>query len=290
MRECIMALGTFDGVHQGHRALIAAAVRLARQQNSIPAVFTFADHPRQTLTGQRVGLLCTLSRRIELLRQAGAQVVAVENFGDICHLSPVDFVDFLIEKYRVRGLVCGKDFRFGKNGAGDSNVLGALCEEKGLLFEEVEFVLDEQGSKISSGGIREWIARGEMAKAAKALGQPFCVEGEVTHGKGLAHQWGTPTLNLPLPEQLISPRFGVYATRVTVEGVSYDGITNVGIRPTFADGTVPNVETYILEGRFDEIAAATVEFLEFIRPEQKFSDEKSLQLQIQKDIQTRRLI
>ncbi len=280
-----MALGTFDGVHRGHAALLSAAARKAKKLNICAAAFTFADHPLEKLTGQRVGLLCTLSQRIELLRQAGANVVAVENFGDVCDLSPQAFVELLVTKYRVKGLVCGSDFRFGKGGTGDSKTLQSLCAARGIEFEEVSFVLDETGEKISSGRIREMIAAGEMLAAEKALGRPYFVEGQVCRGKGLARQWHTPTINLALPEELIAPRFGVYQSRVYVSGGCYEGITNVGSRPTFDDGKTPNVETYILEGEFDRIEQAKVELLRFIRPEKKFDDEKSLQEQIQKDIQ-----
>ena len=284
MRECIMALGTFDGVHCGHAALIHAAGATAGQLNIQTAVFTFADHPLEKLTGKKVGLLVTLPQKIELLRREGADFVAVEPFEDVCSLSPEQFMELLISKYRVRGLVCGKDFRFGKGGAGNAEILSELCAKRGIRLQVMSFVKDETGEKISSSRIRGMILRGEMEAAAQALGRPFFVEGQVCHGKGLAHQWGTPTINLPLPEELVLPRFGVYQTRVTVNGKRYDGITNVGNRPTFDDGKVPNVETYILDGNFDQITAAKVEFVRFVREEKKFPDEQSLQIQIAKDI------
>ncbi len=286
MGECIMALGTFDGVHRGHQAVIRAAVTVAQQLNIHAAVFTFADHPQSKLTGKRVGLLCTLAQRIELLRQAGAQAVAVEEFEAVQELSPSAFVGLLVEKYHVRGLVCGADFRFGKNGAGDSECLAKLCAERGLSFQKVQFEWDDEAQKISSRSIRSAVAAGEMERAARDLGRPFCVQGTVVHGKGLARKWGTPTINLRLPTELVAPRYGVYETRVTVDGNVYKGVTNVGVRPTFDDGDNPNVETFILEGTFDQISAAKVEFVRFIRPETAFADEKSLQIQIEQDIRS----
>jgi len=285
MTEYIMALGTFDGVHRGHAALLKEAAALAEKLNISAAAFTFADHPQEKLTGQRVGLLCTLSQRIELLRQAGADVVAVENFADVCDLTPAEFVDFLIRKYRVHGLVCGSDFRFGKGGKGDRHTLASLCGTRGLEFSEVSFVTDQRGKKISSSSLREMISARDMSAAWDALGRPFFIEGEVLGGKGLARRWHTPTINLPLPAELVCPRFGVYESRVWVENKCYRGITNVGVRPTFNDGETPNVETFILEGHFEKIEAARVELLCFIRPEQKFENEQDLWRQIREDIE-----
>ena len=284
MTEYIMALGTFDGVHLGHVALLREAAQMAKKLNIRAAAFTFADHPQERLTSQRVGLLCTLSQRIALLRKAGADMVAVENFADICDLSPEEFVELLVTKYHVRGLVCGSDFRFGKGGKGDKKILANLCAARHLSFSEISFVRDEAGQKISSGHIRSLVSAGAVDAAAELLGRPFFIEGEVRRGKGVARQWNTPTINLPLPEELIIPRFGVYQSRVYIGDKGYEGITNVGCRPTFDDGACPNVETYILQGEFSKIRQAKVELLRFIRPEKKFEDEKSLQLQIQKDI------
>ncbi|MBR5782821.1 MAG: bifunctional riboflavin kinase/FAD synthetase [Clostridia bacterium] len=285
MNTCVMALGTFDGVHLGHAALIGAAAQRAKQLNISTAVFTFGDHPLEKLTGRKVGLLVPLKERIKLLRQAGADVVAVENFEDVCNFSPEEFVDFLVSKYRVRGLVCGTDFRFGKGGIGDAQMLKTLGARRNLSVLVVSFVLDGAGKKISSGNIRKMISKGDMRSAAASLGRPYYIEDDVRHGKGLAHQWGTPTINLPLPAELVYPKFGVYQTQVTVSGKTYDGITNVGCRPTFDDGKTPNVETYILDGSFESIAAARVEFVRFIREEIKFENEAALQAQIAKDIE-----
>ena len=285
MNEYIMALGTFDGVHRGHDALVKAASATAKQLNKRTAVFTFADHPLEKLTGQRVGLLVTLGAKIVLLRAAGADVVAAEPFEEVCALSPEEFVDLLQSRYRAAGLVCGADFRFGKGGAGDAHILQKLCEDRGMSLQVLSFVRDETGKKISSSRIREMIRQGDMERAASALGRPFFIEGEVCHGKGLARTWNTPTINLRLPEELVYPRFGVYQTLVWIEGKCYKGITNVGLRPTFDDGKVPNVETFILEGTFKEISQAKVELIRFVREEKKFPDEKSLQLQIAKDIE-----
>lgn len=284
MRQCVLALGTFDGVHQGHLALIKAASQMAQQLNMDTAVFTFAEHPQELLTGEKIGLICTANQRTKLLKKAGAQTVAVERFAEMRNLSPEEFVAFLVEKYRVGGLVCGKDFRFGKGARGDSKALKELCEQRGLAFCEVDFVRDENGEKISSSRIRDMLQNGQMQAAERLLGRAFFLEGEVCHGKGLARKWKTPTINQAVPKELVTLPLGVYQSRVYVAEKPYPAITNVGRRPTFDDGDFINAETHILEGTFAEIKSARVELLSFLRPEKKYENETDLQAQIQKDI------
>lgn len=286
MGRYIYALGTFDGVHLGHQALITVAEELGAEKGADTAVYTFADLPQKTVEQTAVGMLTTTPQKISLLDKAGAKRVIAEPFEKVRALSPEQFIYYLVGAFGAAGFVCGRDFRFGKGGKGDAATLKQICKSIGKSCRVAEFLTDARGEKISSRRIRHYVEQGEMEAAAAALGRPLFVEGQVLHGKGLAHQWGTPTINLPLPEALARPRFGVYETRVTVEDKVYRGITNVGVRPTFADGQSPNVETFILEGSFENIPAAKVEFLRFIRPERPFADEKSLQLQIAKDIQT----
>ncbi len=274
----------FDGVHRGHALLVKTASEMAQQLNMDTAAFTFADHPQEFLGGKKVGLICTLAERESLLKAAGADVVVVENFADVRDFSPQEFVDFLVKKYHVGGLVCGKDFRFAKGGAGDSKTLETLCKSKGLEFKEVEFVVDGAGEKISSRRIREMLENAQMQQVSRALGRPFSFEGEVLHGKGLARKWQTPTINQVLPREVTPIAKGVYQSRVYVDGKMYAAVTNIGNRPTFDDGDFINAETHILEGSFSDIEWARVELMHFIRPEQKFENEKDLQKQIKRDI------
>ncbi len=286
MEKFVYALGTFDGVHLGHQKLLASAGALAAQMGALPAAYTFTDLPREAVEGRRIGMLTTSTQKLWLLQTAGAKTVVAEPFAKVRELSPEAFIYYLIGAHGAHGFVCGKDYRFGKGGAGDAATLRQICKSVGKEVRVVDFLQDRYGQKISSGHIRSYVAQGNMEAASAALGRDFFLEGEVCHGKGLARQWGTPTVNLPLPEGVVHPRYGVYATRVTVDGGVYHGITNVGIRPTFADGDQPNTETFILDGQFENISRAKVEFLTFIRPEMTFPDEKSLQIQIAKDIQT----
>ena len=286
MDKYIYALGTFDGVHLGHQALLAAAAQMAAQTGAMPGAYTFTHLPRETVANCRIGMLTTAEQRYALLEAAGAEKVVAEDFCKVKELSPEQFIYYLCGVHGAEGFVCGKDFRFGKNGAGDADALRRICRRLGKEVQVLDFLQDARGEKLSSRHIRTYVSDGNMEAARAAMGRPFFVEGKVQQGKGLARQWGTPTLNIALPEELVLPRFGVYATDVTVEGKVYRGVTNVGIRPTFDDGDKPNTETYVLDGDFDAVSQAKVEFLQFIRSEKNFADEKSLQLQIAKDIQT----
>lgn len=290
MNKYIFALGTFDGVHLGHQRLLAAAGELGAQVGAACGVYTFADLPRATVEHRAIGMLTTALQKYDLLRAAGAETVVAEPFAKVKDLSPEQFIYYLIGAYGAQGFVCGKDFRFGKGGAGDAVALARICKSVGKEWTVIDFLQDRRGQKISSRHIRDYVSAGNMEAATAAMGRPFFIEGAVVHGKGLARQWGTPTINIPLPDMLVRPRFGVYATRVTVENACYLGVTNVGVRPTVDDGETPNVETFILDATFDSVEKAKVEFLQFIRPEQAFADEKSLQFQITKDIQTVREI
>ena len=282
----IFALGTFDGVHLGHQSLLKAAKEMAKEPGVSPAVYTFSDLPRAAVEGKKIGMLTAPVQKYGLLKAAGASLVIAEPFEKVRYLSPEEFVYYLVGAFGAEGFVCGRDFRFGQGGVGDAEALCRIAATVGKQVRVVDFLQDENGQKIASGQIRRYVEAGQPEQAAAALGRPFFVEGDVLHGKGLARQWGTPTINLPLPDDLVQPRFGVYATRVTVDGKTYPGVTNVGRRPTVERDAAPNVETYILEGAFERIDRAQVEFLRFIRPEMTFPDEKSLQLQIAKDIQS----
>lgn len=284
MDRCVMALGTFDGVHLGHQKVIAAAKQIAQKNTEPLVVFTFCDHPRSVLTGQTVGLLTTPQARRQKLTALGADRVAEVPFQSVRQLSPEAFLYYLIGQYGADTFVCGSDYRFGVGGKGDFHLMQGICRQTGTTCRRVEFALDEKGEKISSRVIREYIRRGDMRSAEKALGAPFAIFGDRQKGKGLAHRWGTPTVNIPLPEDLVVPKFGVYAATAVVDGKTYPAVCNIGIRPSFDDGETPNVETYLISGVFEDIGAIEVRPHIFLRPEQKFETADDLRRQITDDI------
>lgn len=285
MKSCVMALGMFDGVHLGHLRVLSAAADIAEQLHIPLYVLTFRDHPRTAL-GTPTKLICSTEEKIARLKAAGADEVIALPFASVRDLSPEGFIYYAIGQYGARFFVCGADYRFGKNGAGDVKTLEKLCAECGKGMKSVAFATDETGEKISSRAIREKIEQGDCEGVRATLGRYFSIESSTVHGKGLAHQWGTPTINQVLPDDMLLPKYGVYATLATVAGKCYPAVTNVGIRPTFADGNTPTVETYLLDGRFSEIQNVCVEFVRFLRSERPFADAEALQKQIHADAET----
>lgn len=285
MKSCVMALGMFDGVHLGHLRVLSAAADIAEQLHIPLYVLTFCDHPRTAL-GTPTKLICSTEEKIARLKVAGADEVIALPFASVRDLSPDGFIYYTIGQYGTQFFVCGADYRFGKNGAGDVKTLERLCTKCGKGMKSVAFATDETGEKISSRTIRERIEQGDCEGVRATLGRYFSIMSSTVHGKGLARQWGTPTINQVLPDDMLLPKYGVYATLATVAGKCYPAVTNVGIRPTFADGNTPTVETYLLDGQFSEIQNVRVEFVRFLRSERPFADAETLQTQIHADVET----
>lgn len=278
--NCILALGFFDGVHMGHSALLKACAELAGLHGARPGAVTFGSHPDALVLGNAPGLINTLSDRERLLRQFGMEQVIVLPFDrKLRSLSWQDFVQMLIEKHHAAGFVCGEDFRFGNRGFGTAEKLQKFCEERGIPCA----VVPQQridGVTVSSTHIRNLMETGHMSQAVRFLGHPQILTGKVVHGHQLGRQLGIPTANLMLPKELVVPRFGVYACIAVVEGIRYPAVTNIGTRPTVA-GIGITVEPWILDYTGDLYdREITLEFYQFLRPEQKFSTLEALRQEI----------
>ena len=278
----IYALGFFDGVHLGHRALLDACCRMAAEQNATPCAVTFDLPPGAVLQNQKPNMLNTVRDRQRLLRQYGAQeILLLKTDSKTLSMFWTAFLEMLMEDGAV-GFVCGYDFRFGKNGEGNAEKLSAFANEKGLPC----IIVDEQtmdGEKISSTRIRALIEKGDMEGVNQLLGHFHRFTGKVVHGRGLGRTIGIPTANLRLPEELVTPAFGVYACRAWVGSNYYAAVTNIGTRPT-VDGQGVTVEPWILDFTGDLYGKeVTLEFYKFLRPEQKFESLDGLKTQIEKD-------
>ena len=275
-----VALGVFDGVHLGHRLVIDRAVALGKGELR-SVVFTFRQG---SVTNEgRVRLLTDEDKRYRL-SQRRADLLCMPDLGEVRELAAEDFVrQVLVGRLRCRYAVCGKDFRFGKNAAGDAELLRALGEELG--FKAV--VLDKLalgGETVSSTRIKEHIAAGEIVRANELLGYRFGYRLPVIHGNELGRTWDFPTINQLLPEELVKPRFGVYASRVKIDGRAYTGVTNIGIKPTVMREQPPLAETYIIGFNGDLYGRTVQVSLErFIRPERRFADIAELRGQIARD-------
>lgn len=274
--ELAAALGSFDGLHLGHRQVIGNTLSAPGLR---PAVITFQQNPSVSLQKKPVPLLTTNEQKLALLEEMGVEVVYLLSFEQIRDMEPEDFVEALYRVCRVRALSCGFNFRFGKNGRGDAGLLKELCREKGIELS-VTPPVSIAGETVSSTRIRACLEQGDVQQAGQLLGRPFGYDFEVTHGRQLGRTWGTPTINQPFPAGYVLPRFGVYASLVEVEGQKYYGVTNIGVKPTVGSDCALS-ETWIPEFSGDLYGEKVpVELLDFIRPERKFDSLDQLKNEI----------
>lgn len=279
---CVLALGFFDGVHLGHGALLRRTRELADRFGVAAAALSFDVHPDTLVYGTPVSLLNTPAEREAVMRELyGIDRVFFLHFDRKTMAQPwQEFVqNTVLGACRAVHTVCGEDFRFGARGEGTPQKLAAFCRNSGVGCDCIRQVrLD--GDVISSTRIRALISEGEAAQAARLLGHPHFLSGTVVHGRGLGRTIGIPTANLPLPEGILAPRFGVYAGRVHFGNETHLAVTNVGIRPTVS-GEAPTVEPWILDFDGDLYGRELrVEFCEFLRPERKFGSLEALRAEI----------
>lgn len=278
-----VALGFFDGVHLGHRAVIQEVVSCCKE-GLIPVTFTFTTTGCAPKRKQGAGLLQTTLQREQSLEALGVEYLVMPPFEGFMEMSPEEFaVDVLHTKLKARVVCCGKDFRFGKEAAGTAAYLREILEPLGTEVHIIPPVIVE-GEVVSSTRIRECIAKGEVELANRLLGDEFCITGEVLHGKKLGRTIGFPTANQAFPTELQLPKLGVYETRALIGGTAYQAVTNVGLRPTVEGTAVPNAESYIIGFTGDLYGKEiTVCFRRFLRPEQKFHSVEELRRQIDRD-------
>ena len=275
-----MALGFFDGVHRGHRELIARTVDAARERGLASAVFTF---PADSV-GLKSGTLrlYNTEQKLALLESLGVEYVILADFASVTSLTPDEFVsEVIIGALGCRLAASGSAFRFGKGASGDSDCLLRLMREAGcdaLVIDEL--LLD--GIPLSTTRIRAALGRGECAEAANMLGIPYRISARVQHGLGLGHSFGFPTVNTALPEG--SPlRRGVYATKVKIGEKVYTGVTNVGVCPTVRERE-EHCETLLVDfGESIYGERITLYFLDYLRDERTFPSVEDLRKQIALD-------
>lgn len=278
-----VALGSFDGVHRGHEALLRACVEEAQERELMSVVYTFLNHPG-TLFGRQVKLLTTPSEKAARFEELGLDAVVFGRFDEaFAALSPEQFVrEYLRDRLGARVCVCGFHYRFGAGGAGDAALLRKLCSAEGIDVRVIEPVTDK-GELISSSGIRALCEAGEVARARELLGRPYSLLSRVLEGKKLGRKLGFPTINQSFPPDAVIPRKGVYETRLDLGGESYRGVTNVGCRPT-VEGEGINAETHILDFSGDLYGRVIrISFLRMLRPERKFDTLEELRAQIARD-------
>ncbi|HVN95254.1 MAG TPA: bifunctional riboflavin kinase/FAD synthetase [Syntrophorhabdaceae bacterium] len=285
----VVTIGNYDGIHIGHRRIIAEVVQKARQISGTPMLMTFYPHPQSVLNPEAYTRLVTpLHLKKKLIETSGIEVLVIVSFDETFrNVGPESFVkDVLVSKVGVKAVVIGYDFRFGKAGAGDIAMLKRLAGENGFSVDVVDAVTIE-GEKVGSNMIRKLIMNGEVGRAAICLGRPHVIEGIVVKGEKRGRDMGFPTINLETISELV-PKNGVYVTEVEVDNIRLPAVTNIGFNPTF-DGTKLLVETYILDFSGDlygrEVA---IHFHERIRDEIKFESMDALKERIAKDVEVTR--
>ena len=280
----VIALGFFDGVHLGHAALLRLTRRRADELGIPAAVLTFDTHPDTLVYHQPVPLINTLEDRKYLMEEKfSMDEVILAHFDRAMMEMPWEaFVeDYLLGELGAKHVVCGHDFSFGYRGQGTPDKLRRLCAQRGVGVNVVDKV-SLGGITVSSTHIRQLIRQGDMEAAAQMLGHRHFLTGEVLHGKELGRRLGFPTANLALPEGLIAPAYGVYATLVTLpDGTVHPAVTNVGVRPTVHDQLGRLVEAWILDCTAELYGETIrVEFFTRLRGEKKFDSLEALRAEV----------
>ncbi len=286
-KSSVIALGTFDGVHIAHRALIGEALMLKERIGAeMLGVFCFEESPAAIIRGERAITLTDCEEKRRLLFDCGADIVIMARFEDYRDMSAEDFIsDVLISGLGALGTVCGYDHRFGKRGLGDHKMLEDTFGQSNSLTLP-KMTLD--GETVSSSAIREHLRLGEVENAARMLGRRISFSAAVGQGKRLGRRIGFPTANQPLPYGLSQLARGVYATLCHIEGKSYIGVSNVGVRPSIESGDDHslNCETYLIGFDGDIYGKEmTVELCSFLRGELKFPSLDELTNAISADIE-----
>ncbi len=284
--SCALTVGNFDGVHRGHRALLARVTEAARARGLASAVMTFEPHPREFFAPQAAPMrISNLRDKLEALQDAGIDRVFIQHFNRrFAQLSATDFVErILIEGCDVRWLLVGDDFRFGARRAGDNALLQQYAEKRCFELEQMP-TYDDGGERISSTAVRTALAAGDMTRAERLLGRPYVISGRVLHGRKLGRSMGFPTLNLGIAHAHPAVH-GIFA--VMVHGIGdtpLPGVASIGLRPTVDDQGRWLLEVHLFDfSREIYGALVRVEFVRKLRDEQKYETIDALAAAIRRD-------
>ncbi|MDE3096917.1 MAG: riboflavin biosynthesis protein RibF [Chloroflexota bacterium] len=287
-RPSAVTVGVFDGVHLGHRHLIAALRARAAERGLASTVVTLHPAPVQVLRpAVRIAYLTSLEERVELLRATGVDAVAPLTFtSEVAELSAFDFVDLLHATLGMRFLLMGPDNAFGRGREGTPAHVSEIGDELGFEVEVLERPLAGGDGRVSATAVRRALAAGDVDLARQLLGRPFALRGPVVRGHDRGLGIGFPTANLAVTPDRALPAFGVYVSRATVGGRSYQSATNIGINPTFDDDR-PSVETYILDFEGDLYGRELrIEVLHRLRGELRFDGIDALKAAIAADVRS----
>lgn len=284
----MLCLGNFDGVHRAHRALLteARALRDTTLPHAACGVFCFEGLSSDHLLKTPLPHLCTEEDRLEVFREMGMEFAILADFPSVKELPAEKFISsLLVGVLHCVATVCGFNYRFGSGGAGTPELLTAHFGAYARVLPPVT----ESDTPVSSTRIRSLLAAGEVETASRLLCHPYTFTSPVLHGKRLGRTIGIPTVNQSVPAGLLVPALGVYVTDCTVDGVTYRGVTNVGVHPTVDKDAPVNCETFLLDFSNEVYGKdVTLSFLHRLRPERRFRSLEELREQIQRDVEIAR--
>jgi len=283
----VLTIGNFDGVHLGHRALLTRLNEIAVRENLLPTVLTFEPHPREFFAPESAPTrLSTLREKLELIADDGVKLVYVCHFNTrFAALSAEEFIErLLIAQLRVRHLIIGDDFCFGAGRRGNFALLRAAGERHGFQVEAMHSVT-LAGERVSSSAVRSALAAGEMEHAAALLGRPYSIDGRVVRGDRMGRQLGFATANIRIKHSN-PPLLGVFAVEVRgLDGEPYQGVANLGIRPSANTLPRPILEVHLFDFSTDIYGRhLNIRFLHKLRNEVHFPDFEALKTQIAADV------
>ncbi len=287
----ILTIGNFDGLHLGHRRLIDSVLEFARLHNKPSVLLTFDPHPLRILYPDKNHLrICSLKTIKKLLNQADLSALVVESFTlSFSKLSPEAFIREMVMSYiKPSMVVVGHDFRFGAKSEGSYNLLNVLAKKYGFSVKKISAVKKENYI-ISSSIIKELILSGQWELIPRLLGRFFSITGKVVKGQGLGYQMGVPTINLRVDKEQILPVNGVYIALVRWKNQLFQSVMNIGTNPTISTDCTKKIEIHLIEENIRWVGLeCKVTFLNYLRPEVKFSGPSALVIQIKKDIEEAR--
>lgn len=288
-KNAVITLGNFDGLHLGHRAIISKAKTIAEKEECALALMTFEPHPREFFAKEssKEGIrIYNLRSKLAIIKSLGVECVFLTRFNNrLTNLSAHDFIkNILVDMLSARHIITGENFYFGKNRSGDRQLMAREAMALSFGYTACPQVTDENDNTISSSAIRKLLKQGDMKKVALLLNRPYQINGRVQRGEGRGKTIGFPTANLAL-DKLFLPRYGVYGVRARIEGTDkiYIAVANLGTKPTFGINA-PLLEVHLFDITQNLYGKRIyIEFIEFIRDEQKFSSLSDLKGQIARD-------
>ncbi len=293
LKNSYVALGTFDGVHRGHRVLIDGAIEKARKNNGISVVYTFLNHPLSIIAPERVPkMINTLDEKLRLLEELGVDYVVLQTFDkEYAKTTKDEFIDkILLDCLGAKEIFVGFNYTFAERGSGNVEYLRKVATKKGFKLNEIP-AIEYKGQILSSTLIRKLILEGKVEEANMYLGRPFFISGEVEHGKKLGRVLGFPTANLKVVNKVYPP-FGIFGGTVSIEGEDekYNAVVNIGRNPTLKPGEL-SVEVHILDFNRDIYGKKiNVSIERHLRDEKKFNSMEELRQGIKNDVENWRKI